>query len=72
MLKVLVLICASSTDPSACDVHTAIDVITAARANTPQQCMFLGQAMIAPTSLAPGPKEYQKIVCARDTEVAKK
>lgn len=72
MLKVLVLICASSTDQAACDIHTAMDVITAAHANTPQQCMFLGQATLAPTSLIPDPgKQYMKIVCVRD-EVAKR
>lgn len=67
MLKVLVLICASSTDQAACDVHTAVDVITTARVNTPQQCGFMGQAMLAPTSLVPDPdKQYMKIVCVRD------
>jgi hypothetical protein len=67
MLKVLVLICASSTDQTACDVHTAVDVITTARASTPQQCGFMGQAMLAPTTLVPDPsKQYMKIVCVRD------
>lgn len=67
MLKVLVLICASSTDPAACDIHSAMDVITTARVNTPQQCGFMGQAMLAPTTLVPDPnKQYMKIVCVRD------
>lgn len=67
MLKVLVLICASSTDQTACDVHTAVDVIATARASTPQQCGFMGQAMLAPTTLVPDPsKQYMKIVCVRD------
>ncbi|WP_158810439.1 hypothetical protein [Beijerinckia sp. L45] len=71
MLKILALICASSTNPTACDVHSAMDVITVGRANTPQQCGFQGQAMMAPTTLIPDPsKQYMKIVCVRD-QVAK-
>ena len=72
MFKVLVLICASSTDPAACDVHSALDVITAARASTPGQCGFMGQAMLAPTSLVPDPaKQYMKIVCTREQVAAR-
>ena len=50
MLKVLVLICASSLDHSACTPETALDVVRALRASSPQHCAFMGQAMIAPTA----------------------
>ena len=71
MFKVLVLICASSTDPAACDIHSALDVITTARASTPGQCGFMGQAMLASTSLVPDPtKQYMKIVCTREQVAA--
>ena len=67
MLKIIVLICAVSTDRAACDLTTAVDVITTARATTPQQCGFMGQAILAPTSIAPEPgKQYTKIMCVRD------
>lgn len=71
MFKVLVLICASSLDPAACDIHSAVDVITAARASSPGQCGFMGQAMLAPTALVPDPAhQYMKIVCTRDQVAA--
>jgi hypothetical protein len=67
MLKVLVLICSTSTSQADCDQNTAVDIVTAARASTPQQCGFMGQALLAPTSVAPEPgKQYMKIVCVRD------
>lgn len=67
MLKIIVLICAVSTDRAACDVNTAVDVITTARASTPQQCGFMGQAILAPTSIAPeSGKQYAKIMCVRE------
>ena len=59
MLKVLVLICSMNTSGADCDQHTAVDVIATAQAPTPQQCGFLGQALLAPTSVAPEPgKQY--------------
>ncbi len=67
MLKVLVLICAVTTDRADCDLNTAVDVITTAQASTPQQCGFMGQALIAPTSIAPEPgKQYVKIMCVHE------
>jgi hypothetical protein len=67
MLKVLVLICSMNTNGADCDQHTAVDVIATAEAPTPQQCGFLGQALLAPTSVAPEPgKQYMKIMCVRE------
>jgi hypothetical protein len=67
MLKVLVLVCSRGTDHAACDTHSAIDVVTAARVSTPQQCGFMGQAQLAPTSVVPeAGKQYVKIMCVRD------
>ena len=69
MLKILVLICPMSVDHAACDQATAIDVIRSMRVSTPQQCGFLGQAMLAPTSLVPDPgKQYIKIMCVREPD----
>jgi hypothetical protein len=66
MLTVLVLICSMTTPGADCDTKTAIDVIHTAQTNTPQQCGFMGQSMLAPTALAPQPgKQYAKIVCVR-------
>ena len=37
------------------------------RVSSPQQCGFMGQAMLAPTTLVPEPgKQYVKIMCVRD------
>lgn len=67
MLKILVLICPMSVDHAACDTHTATDVIRSMRVSSPQQCGFMGQATLAPTSLVPEPgKQYVKIMCVRD------
>lgn len=67
MLKILVLICPMSVDHAACDVHTATDVIRSMRVSTPQQCGFMGQAMLAPTSLVPDPgRQYVKVMCVPD------
>ncbi|MGD0633884.1 MAG: hypothetical protein ABSA13_06360 [Beijerinckiaceae bacterium] len=67
MLNVLVLICSINTSGADCDQHTAIDVIATAKASTPQQCGFMGQALLAPTSVAPEPgKQYMKILCVRE------
>ena len=67
MLKILVLVCPMTVDHSACDQSTATDVIRAMRVSTPQQCGFLGQAMLAPTSLVPEQgKQYVKIMCVRE------
>ncbi len=69
MLKTVVLICAVSTPQDQCTQATAVDVIQGERVNTPQQCAFLGQALLAPTSVAPEPgRQYAKIVCVRDRE----
>ena len=67
MFKVLVLICATSTTGPECNIHSAVDVITTGHASSVQQCGFLGQALLATTSLVPEPgKQYMKVVCARD------
>ncbi|MDR3488768.1 MAG: hypothetical protein P4M05_28175 [Bradyrhizobium sp.] len=67
MLNVLVLICSINTAGADCDQHTAVDVIATAQVRTPQQCGFAGQALLAPTSVAPEPgKQYLKIMCIRE------
>jgi len=67
MLKVLVLICSMNTSGADCDQHTAVDVIATAEAPSLQQCGFMGQALLAPTSVAPEPgKQYMKIMCVRE------
>lgn len=67
MLKILLLICPAALDHAACDQHNAIDVVRAFRVPSAQQCGFLGEAMLAPTTLVPAPKDgYLKIVCLRE------
>ena len=69
MLKILVLICPMSVDHAACTIDTATDVIRSMRVSSAQQCGFMGQAMLAPTSLAPNDgKQYVKVMCVRDPE----
>lgn len=63
MLKVLVLICSSSLDHAACNSETALDVVRAMRVSSPQQCAFMGQALLAPTGLKPDENQYVKIMC---------
>lgn len=69
MLKILVLVCPMALDHTACNPATATDVISSMRVSSPQQCGFLGQAQLAPTSLAPEPgKQYVKVMCVRVPE----
>jgi len=71
MLKILVLICPIAVDHQHCNRDTAIDVINAMPVSTPQQCGFMGQAMLAHTSLVPEPdKQYVKVVCIHEATVA--
>lgn len=64
MLKILVLICPMSLDHAACNPDTALDIVRSMRVSTPQQCGFMGQAIIAPTALVPDPtKQYVKVMC---------
>ncbi len=67
MLKILILICPMAVDHQHCDRDTAIDIVQSMRVSSPQQCGFMGQAMLAPTSLVPEPgKQYVKILCVPD------
>jgi hypothetical protein len=67
LLNILVLICSINTAGADCDQHTAVDVVQLAKVPSPQQCGFMGQAQIAPTSVAPEPgKQYMKIMCVRE------
>jgi hypothetical protein len=69
MLKILVLICPMAVDHAACTIDTATDVIRSMRVSSPQQCGFMGQAMLAPTALVPdSSKQYVKVMCVRDTD----
>ena len=71
MLKILVLICPMAVDHAHCDRDTAIDIVRAMRVSSPQQCAFMGQAMLAPTSLVPEPgRQYVKIMCVRESSEA--
>lgn len=67
MLKILVLICPMSLDHAACTPDTAVDVVRSMRVSSVQQCVFMGQAMLAPTALVPDPsKQYVKVMCLRE------
>ena len=67
MLKILILVCPMAVDHMHCDRDTAIDIVQSMRVSSPQQCGFMGQAMLATTSLVPEPgKQYVKILCVRD------
>ena len=67
MLKILILICPIAVDHAHCDRDTAVDIIQSMRVSSPQQCGFMGQAMLAPTSLVPEPdKQYVKLLCIRE------
>ena len=69
MLKILILICPMAVDQAHCNRDTAIDVIQSMHVSTPQQCGFMGQAMLAPTSLGPEPgQQYVKLLCVRDLD----
>ena len=71
MLKILILICPLAVDHAHCNRDTATDVVTSMRVSTPQQCGFMGQAMLAPTALVPDPsREYMKIMCIHEATVA--
>ena len=67
MLKILVLICPMAVDHAHCDRDTAIDIVQSMRVASSQQCGFMGQAMLAHTSLVPEPgRQYVKIMCVRE------
>lgn len=67
MFKVLILICAMSTDRAACTPDTAVDVVRGPPAHTMSQCVHESQTTLAQTSIAPEPgKQYMKIVCASE------
>lgn len=67
MLKILVLVCPMAVDHTHCDRDTAIDIVQSMRVASVQQCGFMAQAMLAPTSLVPDPgKQYVKILCLRE------
>lgn len=66
MFRTVVLIC-NLSDPSACDVRNALDVIPLQPTRSAQRCGFAGQTTIAATSITPRSEmgEYEKIVCER-------
>jgi hypothetical protein len=66
MLKIIALICSAATPNADCNEHTALDSVFVGRAIGPMQCGFLGQALVAPTAIAPEPgKTYLVIRCVR-------
>lgn len=70
MFKILILICPMGMDHAICQEDTALDVVSAMRVRSEQQCGFLGQAMLAPTALVPDPKkQYLKVVCLREANI---
>ena len=67
MFKVLILICAMTTDRAACTPDTAVDIVRGPPAHTMSQCVQESQSTLAQTTLAPeAGKQYMKIVCAPD------
>ena len=65
--RVLVLVCAVRTQPSACTAETAIDVAQGPRAQSELMCGKLGQAVLAGTAIAPrAGVEYVKITSVRE------
>ena len=63
MFKILTLVCLG-TDPSACTLQNAVDVIRGPERVGLQQCMFLGQAQLAATALVPDPgKQVARVIC---------
>ena len=66
-IRVLILVCAVRTEPSACTAETAIDVTQGPRAYSELMCGKLGQGVLAGTAIAPrAGLEYVKITCARE------
>lgn len=67
MLKVLVLICSMDTSGADCDQQTAVDVIAMGQTNSPTQCGFMSQAMMATGPIAPvAGKQYMKVMCVHE------
>ena len=69
MFKILTLICAAGTAPADCTPKTALDTVQGEIVGL-QQCMFLGQARLAPT--APGAGEVVKVICRPATVSAER
>jgi hypothetical protein len=66
-IRVLILVCALRTQPSACTTETAIDVTQGPRAHSELMCGKLGQGVLAGTAIAPqAGLEYVKITCLRE------
>lgn len=64
MIKVFLLICPMAMSHAQCDQDTALNVVRAMTVPNEQQCMFLGQSMIATSALIPDPKsQYLKVQC---------
>lgn len=71
LFKILTLVCAAGTAPSDCTPQSALDIVQGEIVGL-QQCMFLGQARLAPTGLAPRAGEVVKIVCQPVTRSAER
>jgi hypothetical protein len=65
-IRVLILVCALRTQPSACTAEAAIDVTQGPHAQSELMCGKSGQAVLAGTAIAPrAGLEYVKITCVR-------
>jgi hypothetical protein len=66
-IRVLILVCALRTQPSACTAETAIDVTQGPRTHSGLMCGKLGQGVLAGTAIAPrAGLEYVRITCVRE------
>lgn len=65
MLKMLILVCASSVSPSDCQLETALDVIHGPLVASLFECGLASQAITArSTILRNAPHEYMKVKCS--------
>ena len=67
MIKVVVLVCATTTPRAECQPDTALDVINAPNASTMGLCSLQAQAYVAQTAIAGAlaSDAYLKIQCTR-------
>ena len=67
MIKVVVLVCATSTPRAECQPDTALDIIKAPDASTMGLCSLQAQAFLAQTAVARdlASDNYLKIQCTR-------
>lgn len=73
MIKAFILICATSTPQGDCTEATARSVIRLPDVASLQQCLFVAEAMVAPTAVAPkAGEEYMKARCLLGEKLARR